>query len=1032
MKISELCIRKPVLAMVLNLVLVVLGIMSFSRLEIRFFPKLELPVVNVTTTYEGASAALMESQVTTLIENALAGIDNIQYISSSSWTGGSQITVQFRLGGDLSTEAAEVRDKVAGIHDKLPSDSDPPTVTVGTEGDPLMGIGFVDEAKKPADIRDYINTNIQPVLRQLPGVGEVDVLGSSDYAMRIWLNAAKMVSLSVTVSDVKAALTSNNIYFPAGSFQGPSRNYGIVSDTRLKNAGEFSNVIVKQTPEGTVRMRDIAKVELGYASFYNYPMRVGQQNGIMLLLKPLQSANPLDVAKVVKAQLALLQQQLPPGMKAYLTFDMSTYLKSSIDETFIAIGEAVILVIIVVSLFLGSLRAASIPIITIPVSLISVFTVVSMLGFTINTMSLLGIVLAIGLVVDDAIVMLENIHRHIEEGFSPFEAALKGSREIGFAVVAMSITLVAVYAPLGFIRGFNAALFQEFAFTLAASVLISGFVALTLSPMMCSRVLLPETQENPYMKWLDHGFLWLSNNYSKGLRRILQYRPMIIGGLLGLSLLGGGIFIALHSEFLPQEDYGVMNVSINSPTDSNMEYTDHYSKQVEAILRQNPSIDNFTSQVGFSSTQIRANMKPWGVRHVPTSEVVAELNRQFALIPQINAVASIPDIVDYGEQGSDVTLNFTTTGDYTAMIDPINKMLGYLRNFPGLDNVDTNLKFDSQQYAITINRDLAAALGVNIQDIADTINAMMSGNHWTDVQSGNRSYPVLVQMQRQDMRNFDEMNQLYVKSAMPSDTTNAAPVNMVPLSSLVTLTPSIGQGTLRHFNRLRAGAITALVAPGHTESEAINFIEKKLPSVLNPHVNYAYSGKAEEFLESSGSMFGIMLLAFVFIYLVLSAQFGSFIDPFIILLAVPLCIVGGLFALWLGGGTLNLFSEIGLVTLIGMITKHGILITQFVNDLRREGKEFTEALIEGATIRLRPILMTTAAMVFGTLPLALATGPGSASREQIGWVIVGGLLFGTFFSLVVVPIAYSYLGHFRHIPTDHREIITTENNFSDH
>ena len=1022
MKLPEICIRQPVLAIVLSLVLVVLGIMGFLRLEIRFFPKVEVPVVTITTHYEGASAELMESQVTTIIENHLAGIDGIKYISSRSWTSYSQITVMFTLGGDLESEAAQVRDKVAGSMQYIPTDADAPTVTVGSSGNPIIGLGFLDALKKPADIRDYILRNVQPVLRQLPGVGGVSVLGSSNYAMRIWLDPAKMAAMGIAVDDIKNAITSNNIYFPAGVVQGLTRNYAVVSDTKLKNAKQFTDIIVKQTNNGTITMGDIANVEIGYSSLYDYPMKINGRNGIMVMVEPLQAANPITVAGEVQKAMKSIRAKLPAGMVVEQQFDMSQFLRHSIYETFESIAEAVVLVILVVFLFLGSFRAASIPIVTIPVSLITVFAIINYLGFTINMMSLLGMVLAIGLVVDDAIVMLENIHRHIEEGMTPMAAAFKGSKEIGFAIVAMSITLVAVYAPVGFVQGFTAELFKEFAFTLAGSVVVSGFVALTLSPMMCSRILTAENKESMMARFLDRNFERLAFGYRGFLNMMLKGRLIVIMALIGVAIIGYFIFRTMNSEFIPQEDYGTLNVSIVSPTGASIDYTEKYTSMIEKIMKKVPQIKGFSTQVGVGSTTLRVEMKPWGKeRHVPTQQVVNTLNQEFKNVPGVTATASIPDVVDYGEQGSDIDLNFLTTQDYDTLLDPMNKLVGILRNYPGLINVQSNLKFDSQQYAISFNRALAATVGVSLQDIADTVHALMSGIHWTDVTSGSQSYQVLVQMERSYLKNLAAVDSIYVPSKVPagsvvsSDGSPSGFSNMIPLSSLVTLTPTIGQGTLRHFDRMRSGTITALLAPGYTESQAINYINSKLPQVKKMDVRTAYSGKAQQFIDSAGSMAGIMVLAFIFIYLVLSAQFGSFIDPFIILLAVPLSMVGALFSLWLAGGTFNLYSQIGLVTLVGMISKHGILITQFINELRAEGLGMREAIIEGAMIRLRPVLMTTCAMIFGSLPLALASGPGSVGREQIGWTIVGGLFFGTFFSLVVVPIAYSYLGKFKKI-----------------
>ncbi|WP_423062555.1 efflux RND transporter permease subunit [Candidiatus Paracoxiella cheracis] len=1016
MRLPEICIRQPVLAIVLSLVLVVLGIVGFHHLELRFFPKMQLPVVTVRTEYEGASSALMESQVTTKIENALAGVDNVASISSSSWQGGSSVTVLFRLGGNFEEEASSVRDQVFAIRDKLPTDAQPPTITVGTKGNPVLGIGFIDPEKKSPDIRDYVERSVQPLLRQLPGVGEVDILGASDYAMRIWLDASKMASHGVTVTDIKKALTANNIYFPAGSIQGPKRNYSIISKTQLENANAFSNIIIKHTNGGTVRFKDIGHVELGYRSLYNAPMRINGQNGIELMIKPLQDANPITVAQEVKSELTLIHKNLPPVMSASVNYDASMFLKSSIDETFWAIGEAVILVILVVFLFLGSARAASIPIVTIPVSLMSVFAVISLLGFSINIMSLLGIVLAIGLVVDDAIVMLENIHRHIEQGLTPFQAAIKGSREIAFALIAMGLTLVAVYAPVGFVQGFTAGLFKEFAFTLAGAVVISTFVALTLSPMMCSRVLLPRTSDTGFVVYIDRLFLKLSTVYHRFLKMALNRRKFVVLGLIVIAVIGYGLFKSLSSELIPKEDIGLIQVSLTAPSGASLNYTDQYAEQVEAIIRKNPAVKSVMTQVWSDGTNINVTLKPWGQRKLSTSQVVQQLNPQLAQIPGVDATAFVPDVVDYGLQGSDINLNFMTSeGAYTDLLPSIDGMMKILKHYPGLIDVQTNLKFNTQQYAITIKRDLAAVLGVNIQDIADTVSAMMSGNHWTDVQAGNKSYEVIVQMEKKYLENFDALKKLYVRTSSDVNGDATGSTKMIPVSSLINLTPMVGQGTLRHYDRFRSGTISARLAPGYSESQAINYIQSHIQGVLKPGVSYAFSGKSQQFLESSGSIIGIIVMSLLFIYLVLSAQFGSFIDPFVILLAVPLCIVGALLSLKITGGTLSIYSQIGVVTLIGLITKHGILITQFINDLRKKGANIQEAIIKGATIRLRPILMTTSAMVFGALPLALAHGPGSIGRHQIGWVIVGGLIFGTFFSLIVVPIAYSYLGQFKRI-----------------
>lgn len=990
----------------LSLVLLVLGFVGFNRLELLFFPRLVLPVVTVYTHYQGASAELMESQITTRLENAIAGVDNVESLSSNSWTGASSITVQFRLGGDFESEAAQVRDKVSAQRQYLPSDADAPTITVGVKGGELIDVGIIDKSRNSQDIRDYTESYIQPIFRQLAGVGQVDIDGASDYAMRIWLNSEAMAAKGITVDDVKSALTANNIYFPAGQIEEPDRNYSIVSNTQLKNAADFNKIIIRQNQYGTIRLSDVANVKLGSRSLTESPMYINGVEGILLRIKPLQSANPLAVAGEITKSLAQLQHNLPPGMQISVVYDASRFLRSSVMETFKAIGEAVVLVILVVMLFIGSFRASLIPIVTIPVSLIGVFGFIYLLDFSINIMSLLAIVLAIGLVVDDAIVMMENIHRHIEQGMSPLDASLKGSKEITGAVIAMSLTLVAVYAPIGFVQGFTAVLFQQFAFTLAGAVVISAFVALTLSPMMCSRVLPPGQLQNKFADKIDRVFSVVTRSYQALLLVCLKGKYIVVMALVALALFGVFIFHTLSSEFLPQEDFGVFNVSVTSPTGANLAYTMRYMQSIEAIIKKFPEVVKVLNQITTGGANMGGTLEPWGKRKTTTQELLTKLNPLLARVPGVDASAFIPDVVNYGEQGADISYNFMTARDYEDLLPSIDAMMTKLKAYPGVQDVQTNLKYNSQEYAITLYRDLAAELGVNIQDVADTVSAMMSGNHWSDVQSGNRSYQVIVQMQEQDLKNFNGIKKLYVRSAADS----AGTTHMIPVSSLIKLNPTIRQGSLTHFNRMRSGYITARVAPGYTESDVIKYIDSIAPQVMTPDIRTAYSGKAQQFLESSGKMAGLVLMSFVFIYLVLAAQFGSFLDPLIILIAVPFSMVGGLLFLKIGGGTFNLYSQIGLVTLIGLISKHGILITQFINELRKQGHDMRSAILEGATIRLRPILMTTAAMVFGTLPLAMATGPGSIGRHQIGWVIIGGLLCGTFFSLVVVPVMYQFLG----------------------
>lgn len=1016
MRLPEICIRQPVLAIVLNLLLIVIGILGYLRLDIRYFPKLDFPIVTISTKYEGAGPTLIENSITTPIENALAGVPGIDAISSSSSNSYSTISIRFRLGGNFEEEVNSVRDKTSGVRKNLPVAAEPSIISIGGHDRAALSVGFTDPSKSSAEIRDYVARFVRPILREVQGVGAVYVYGASDYALRIWLDSQKMATLGVTVTDVEEALKSNNIQFPSGSIQEPNRNYSIISDTKLTTPKQFANVVISKKNGHLIRFKDIAKVELGSRSLQDAPMRINGKPAVDVEIKPLKGSNPIQVSARVKKELTKLNHNLPKGMKATINYDQAQFLKASIHEAFMSIAEAILLVVIVVYLFLGSLRASSIPIITIPLCVIAVFGLMYFLGFSINIMTLLAVVLSIGLVVDDAIVMLENIHRYIEQGMQPLAAAIKGSKEIAVPVIAMTITLAAVYAPIGFAQGYTAVLFKEFAFTLAGAVIISGFVALTLSPMMSSRILTKDENKIRLVQYLDKRFAELAKWYKRVLATVLAKRLWIVSGLLLLAVLGYAVYLTMPSEFVPQEDTGLIVTSVKSPTGASVNYTDKYMREIEKIYAQIPSIKAYYSMVNSGTATSYLALKPWDKRDITTQQLVRMLTPELGKIPGVDAFPSIPDPIDYGAGGSDVTMQIMTSGDYKALQKPLAKLVDLAEKYPGLQHVQSGIHFDDQQFAISINRDLAADLGVNLQDIATTLSAMMGGAHVTDLDTDGQTYRVIVQMRKSDLQNFSGIKKLYVRNIDGK---------MIPLSSLISLKPVIGQSTLRHFNRMRAAALTAQLAPGYSISDAVDYLQKVAPQAMSAKTHYTFDGKAAQFIKSAGSMAGIFTLAFVFIYLVLSAQFGSFIDPFIILLAVPLCIVGAILTLKLAGGSLNLYSQIGLVTLVGMISKHGILLTEFTNQLREQGKSLHDAIIEAAAIRLRPILMTTSAMVIGTLPLAFANGPGSVGRGQIGWVIVGGLLFGTFFSLIVVPIAYSYLGSLKRMNTADAVIATS-------
>ena len=1006
MNFLKLCIREPVIAIVLSLVLIVLGVAAYSRLNMNYLPTIKVPVVTISTSFTGAPASIMESKVTNLIENQLGSVDGVQSIASSSSDGSSSITVNFKLGGDFDQEVNMVRDKVnaATADSNWPADANRPSVTVGMQGGVVMVLAFTDPSKSTDDMRDYLINTISKQFTQIPGVASANVKGGSTFAMRVWLDPAKMAGLSVTVGDIEAKLAAENIDISGGSIQAPGRSYGIVSHTRFKNPQDFENMVIAQTPQAVVRLSDVAHIEFASSSIDVSPMRINSKDSTFVLINPAQGVNPLQLDNALKSKLADLQSSLLPGMNMNLVEDNTDFLRSSIDESFKTIFEAITLVVIIVILFLGSLRASIIPIITIPVSLIAVFAIIYLLGFSINVMSLLALVLAIGLVVDDAIVMLENIHRHIENGMNSMAAAVQGCKEIAGPVIAMGLTLVAVYAPIGMVQGVTAILFKQFAFTLAAAVLISAFIALTLSPMMCSKILVHDKNPGWFMRSVESFFAFIAKLYKLSLAGALKARFIVVCILIIVAAFGVVLFKMLPAQLLPQEDQGQFNIQVRAPAGSRLSYTDPYVIKIEKLALALPDVRDVVTLGSASSPFLMVYLKPWQGRNYTPKQLIAKIQPQLDNITGVTASAFLPQLYQTTQQTDAIDFNIMTNGSYKDLMPAVNSFTAALKSYPGLTNIYSNLQFDAQQYSIDVNRDLAAQSGVSMQDISDTMGTMLGSKHTTDVASGQKSYSVLLQMQEKDLSDFDVLNKLYVRSSSGPNVGK-----LFPLSSLVKLTPSIGQSSLAHFNRMRSALVTAQLAGGTVESQAIAAVQQIAAKTLPPGIATAFSGKAQQYLDSSGTMLGIVCLSFVFIYLVLAAQFRSFVDPLAILLAVPLSMVGAAFMLWLVGGTLNLYSEVGMVTLIGLISKHGILITQFTNQKIKSGLALHDALLEAASIRLRPILMTTAAMVFGTLPLVMATGPGAAGRQEIGAVLVGGLLLGTFFSLFVVPVAYSYL-----------------------
>ncbi|WP_310446640.1 efflux RND transporter permease subunit [Thiobacillus sp.] len=1008
MILSDLSIRRPVLATVMSLLIMLIGLIAFDRLPVREYPNIDAPVVSVRTVYPGASAEVMESQITKPLEDSLSGIEGIRTIKSVSREEVSQITVEFVQSRDPEAAANDARDRVARVRGQLPNEAEDPVVAkIEADAQAIIWLAFSSDRQSPLEITDYADRVVADQLKTLPGVASVIIGGERRYAMRVWLDPDRMAALGVTVQDVETALRSQNTELPSGRIEGQMREFSVLAETDLKSPAEFEQVIIRDSGGALVRLADIGRAEVGAEDERNI-VRVNGRAAVGLGIVKQSTANTLEVARAVKAELPRLQGALPPGMQIKVGFDSSIFIEKSIDAVYKTMIEAMVLVVGVIFLFLRNWRATLIPFVTIPVSLIGAFIFLYAMGFTINVLTLLGLVLAIGLVVDDAIVMLENIYRHIEEGMPPFDAAIKGAQEIGFAVVAMTLTLAAVFAPLAFAEGNTGKLFTEFALTVAAAVLVSGFVALTLTPMMASRILRHETRHNALFNLGERVLHGLNSAYTRGLTRVVKH-PLIVA--LVFVLVAGaayGLLKSLKSELAPTEDRGFFIGFMLAPEGSTLQYTDSYARQLEGLYQGVPEVNTAFVVVApglerpnpVNSSLSFVMLKPWEERSRSQMDITAALGPQmFMGMPGVLAFPINPPSL--GQSFRNPPLQFVVQAPSYAELDKsVEALMTKVRAYPGLVNADSDLKLNKPQLKVAINRDKAAQMGVGVDTIGRTLETLLGGREVTRYKQAGEQYNVVVQLDPAVRATPRDLTALYVRGEGG---------NLTALSNLVAVTETVAPKELNHFNRQRAAIISANIAPGYTLGEALVFMDQAAKETLPPSARTALDGQSREFGESGQTLAITFALALIIIYLVLAAQFESFVAPFIILLTVPLAATGALLALKLTGATLNVYSQIGLVMLVGLITKHGILIVEFANQLRARGKNKMEAVIEAASLRLRPILMTTAAMVLGAVPLALAAGAGAESRSPIGWVIVGGLLLGTLLTLFVIPVAYTLL-----------------------
>lgn len=999
MKLPEICIRRPVLATVMTIILVIVGLVSFTYLKVRQYPQVDRPVISVSTTYEGASPQIIETLVTKPLEAALAGIEGLEYMTSTSETDGSYIDLHLRPNRSLDEAAADVRDKISRMASRLPPEAKQSTIKKAeAEADPVIYLALSGKDVDNADLYNQADKHIKNELEAIPGVAGVDIFGGNSYVMHIWIDPVKMASYNITAHEVSQALKRQNVHIPAGRLMGDDREYNVTTVANLRNVDDFNNVVVGKHDGYLVKLRDIGYAEFSTAEERSLAM-FNDHPAVAIAIIKKSTANPVEISRDLKNALPEIRKSLPKGMIIEVAFDKSVFIEQSIKEVYRTLFEATLCVLAVILVFLWSFRAAFIPLITIPVSLISTFMLLYMFGFSINLLTLLAIVLAIGLVVDDAIVMLENIHRHIEEGMQPFKAAIKGSREISFAIIAMTLTLAAVYAPIALSSGRVGKLFTEFALTLAGAVGISGFVALTLSPMMCSRLLKPHHGQ---VNFFDAHYSQFEDFYGKTLKWALHHRFLISGASILFAIVGlYTALFALESEVAPREDQGVLYSVGNTPQGATIGYIKTYMDQAEQVLREVPEVTKRLVILQAPRSRGWNLLEDWSKRKRSSMEIADSIRQRLRDVPGIQAFAT-PGRSQIGGGSNNESIKFVmqTTKSYEELYTAAALLeRALLRTGIMAGGVMIDAGANTQQYNVEIDREKSASLDVDVSVIGETLDTFISGRRVTNYKRDHEQFDVQMSVKPEKRRSPDDLSLIYVKGQ--KDT-------MIPLSNLVEIKKDPSPIEIQHFNQLRSVTLSGDLSPGRSLSEAVEILQELSEQILPDNVRTDFSGDTKELIEARYTMYLIFALALAFIYLVMAAQFESFTDPFIIMLSVPLSLAGAVITLWATKGSFNIYSQIGLVTLIGLITKHGILIVDFANAQRQMGEEVIDAVYKATMLRLRPILMTTFAMLLGAIPLVWATGAGAESRHQIGWTILGGMAIGTIFTLYVIPVVYSF------------------------
>ena len=1010
MVLSDISIKRPVFATVISLMLIVLGLASLFKMPIREYPKIDPPIIQIVTTYRGASAPVVDNQITEILEGAVAGIEGIKAIQSQSRDERSQITLEFRLTRDVDSAANDVRDRVARALARLPEQADTPIVQkVDGDSRPILWIALGSETLSPLDLTDVARRRIVDRLAIVEGVAQVLIQGERRFSMRVWLDRQALAARSLTVQDVEEAIRRENVELPGGRIESTARELTVRTDSRMSTPDQFRQVVVARGTSGAqVLLGEVARIEVGPEDSRG-GYRINGRPAIGLGVLRQSTANTLAVADGVKAELERIKPTLPPGIEAVIAYDESLFIAQSIYEVQHALMIALALVVGVIFLFLRSVRATIIPVVAIPVSIVASFLPMAIFGFSVNVLTLLGLVLAIGLVVDDAIVVLENVHRRIELGEDPLLASLLGSREIAFAVIATTLVLVSVFLPLSFMGGNTGRLFTEFGIALAASVLFSGLIALTLTPMMCSKLLRAHEGESLLVRLTEPFFIALNDGLRWTLDKALRAPVLVMGVSAAMSLFAVVLFNALPKEFAPTEDRGVVIIPTTGPEGASFPYTMEHVMRLESLLQKYldsgeayavmSTVGGFQRPAIGNVANIFVRLAPWSERNRKQQAIAAEIFPLVAGIPGIRGFALNPPSL--GQRGFQPPLQFVIGGpDYDTLIAWRDVFLEKARTNPRLLNLDHNFKETKPEVRVDIDRRKAADLGISIAAVGRTIETLMGSREVTTYVVGGQEYKVLLQAPDSARISPYDLQNVFVRTGTGG---------LVPLSNVVTLSERARAQTLSRQDRVRAITITASLAPGYSLGEALDFLDRTAKEVLPQEARISYLGQSLEFRESSGALYVTFALALLVVFLVLAAQFESFIHPFVILLSTPLAVTGGLFALWFTGQTLNVFSQIGMVLLIGLMAKNGILVVEFANQLRDRGMSVRDAVLEASVVRLRPILMTSIATVLGAVPLAMATGAGAESRQALGVVIVGGITLSTIVTLYAVPALYLLL-----------------------